>query len=805
MSIAGRSAWTAWVVCVAAAAGWAAERESQIGYLYPAGAEQGSKVRIIAAGQYLQRPTDVYVSGQGVRASVVRFMRPLRNLQQEQRWLLTKRMAEVRNKRLAEAGVGKEILKKLDEQMARRWAWLKKQKVKTDNVKLPDHYLLLNLDDKSLPELMHMRHVLFFPRAKQQINRQLAESVLIEITVDRDAASGDRELRLQTGMGLTAPVVFQVGQSPEVRELEPNDRATNPELLRTSILGRLPKVRELIEPIVHDLPVVMNGQIMPGDVDRFHFRAKKGRRLVIEASARRLVPYLADAVPGWFQATLAVYDANDNEVAYRDDYRFKPDPVLFFEVPQDGEYVLEIRDAIYRGRQDFVYRICVGESPFITRAFPLGGREGSRAVAAIDGWNLSQSRLTLDTSPGTDPIRRAAAKNGKRVSNTIPYAVDTLPESQEKEPNDTTAKAESIALPKIINGRIGHTGDVDVFRVKGNAGDTIVAEVYARCLDSPLDSLLRLMDASGKVVAWNDDHVLKEKHLHVDGVGLMTHHTDSYLLARLPETGIYYVQLSDAQHHGGEEFAYRLRIAAPRGDFALRVTPSSLFAPPGGVMPICVYALRKDGFKGEIEVSVKSPAGFEITGGRIPAGRNRMRMTVTAPRKPPLRPVALEVEGRARIDGQTVRRTAVAADNVMQAFLYRHLVPANELMFVARKQKWAAPALKVAGAGPVRIPAGGSARVVIETPWQKAFSDVQLKLNDPPEGLSVDGGVQMVRGGLAFRLKADKDALPAGFRDNLIVEAFRTTATKRRDGKPGPKWTYSMGFFPAIPVEIAKK
>ena len=122
--------------------------------------------------------------------------------------------------------------------------------------------------------------------------------------------------------------------------------------------------------------MVLNGQIMPGDVDRFAFKARKGKRLVAAASARDLIPYLADAVPGWFQAALTLYDPNGNEVAYADDYRFRPDPVLFYEVPADGQYVLEIQDAIYRGREDFVYRITLGELPFVTGIFPLGGRPG---------------------------------------------------------------------------------------------------------------------------------------------------------------------------------------------------------------------------------------------------------------------------------------------------------------------------------------------------------------------------------------------------------------------------------------------
>ena len=63
-------------------------------------------------------------------------------------------------------------------------------------------------------------------------------------------------------------------------------------------------------------------------------------------------------------------------------------------------------------------------------------------------------------------------------------------------------------------------------------------------------------------------------------MGLLTHQADSYLTARLPSPGTYFVYLSDAQHHGGDEYAYRLRVGPPRPDFALRLTPSSLNMPP---------------------------------------------------------------------------------------------------------------------------------------------------------------------------------------------------------------------------------
>ena len=793
-------------LCIAAACGKLNAAESQIGYLYPAGGQQGSVIRVTAAGQLLRGAGKVYVSGEGVRGSVIRYIRPLRNLQREQRELLQKRLREVRDKRLAELS-GKSAVRSAPEKKAPGRIAADKPGVSKDKnaadakkVQLPDHPLLFEMDSKSLRELTHVRSIFFFPRTKLQMNRQLAEMVLIEITIDPGAQPGDRELRIETAAGLTNPMVFQVGVFPEIFELEPNNRQAYPALPNLPKWAKVPKEKAL------DLPVLLNGQIMPGDVDRFRFRAEQGQRLVIEAQARSLIPYLADAVPGWFQATLALYDARGKEVAFADDYRFNPDPVLLYEIPEDGEYELEIRDSIYRGREDFVYRIAVGEQPFITRMFPLGGSAGVKTVASINGWNLPSARLPLDTEPGGDCIRRTAYHKGKKFSNSIPYAVDTLPECNEIERNDTTKDAQQIDLPKIINGRIIRPGDIDVFRFAGRAGDEVVAEVYGRQLNSPLDSLLRLTDASGKVLEWNDDHVLKESHLHKDILGLITHHADSYLLAELPKDGTYYVHLADSQHHGGEAYGYRLRIAVAEGDFALRVTPSGLRVGAGAIVPVCVHALRKDGFDGEIEVVLKGrSAGFKLNGGRIPAGRDRIQMTLTAPPKAPARPVALQLEGRARIGGEVISRPAVSADDVMQAYLYRHLVPTQKLLVSVKKAKWPAPPVALGGGDLVRIPAGGTARVLMKTRITATLKQMHLQLNEPPDGVSLHD-VTVVPEGLAFRLKVDENAMPSGFEDNLIVEAFREYTPKQQEGKPAPqKRRYSMGVLPAIPIEIVQQ
>jgi hypothetical protein len=783
--------------------GQAKSNEPHIGYLYPAGAQQGTVVTITVGGQLLRGVTNVHISGGGVHGSVVKYIRPVRNIQREQRELLQERMKEIRDRRLSEMSGGSSNsyvrALRLSEEKAKAKSETSKNEDadKKEQVKLPDHPLLFGLEDKSIRELAHIVDMLFFPRTKLQMNRQIAETVLIEITIAPDAEPGSRELRLGTKTALTNPVVFQVGVVPEVLELEPNNEKAYEDL------PRLLKVPNLPGEKAHELPVLFNGQIMPGDVDRFRFRASRGQKLVIEAHARSLIPYLADAVPGWFQATLALYDAVGRELAFADDYRFNPDPVLFYEVPRDAEYELEIRDSIYRGREDFVYRISISERPFITQVFPLGGREAAGTEAEISGWNLPGNRIPLDTRPGGDCIRQTVYSKAKQVSNPVTYAVDTLPGCLEAESNDTIRTAQRIALPKIINGRIDRSGDIDVFRISGRAGDEVAAEIYARRLNSPLDSLLRLTDAAGNVLELNDDYVLKESHLHKNMAGLLTHHADSYLLAKLPKDGTYYVHLADSQNHGGDAYGYRLRISAPQKDFSLRVTPSNVSVQAGGIVPINVHALRKDGFEGEIEIVLKdSSAGFKIGGGRIPAGRDSVRMTLTAPAKTLGRPVALQLEGRARTDGRIISRPVLGADDVMQAFLYRHLVPAKEFIVMVQKSRWRAPSVELVGDYPVRIPAGGSAEVSIKTRRSSVLKELKLELDKPPEGLTIDE-VNVKSDGLAFRLKVEKDAFKDDFADNLIVEAFREYRPKQKDGKlSAKKRRYSMGIFPAIPIQV---
>lgn len=729
-------------------------RDPHIGYIYPAGGRSGSTVEITIGGQFLEGASAIHVSGSGVKATVGKYTKPLTQQQvNEFREKIEDARKKMREEGRGMTGGGPQGEMAMFMEIAQE----------------------IGLSEDDIKGLKDFRERLRDP--KRQLNPQIAETVVVKLEVAADAPPGDREVRVMTGSGLSNPLCFQVGGWAECVETEPNEKAPD----RAIGAAR---------------PVVVNGQILPGDVDRFAFAARKGEKLVIAARARGLVPYLADAVPGWFQAALALYDGRGIEVAFGDDFRCSVDPVVHCEIPADGEYVLEIKDALYRGREDFVYRVAVGEVPFVTSIFPIGGRAGAIGPVDADGWNLEKASFTPDVGGGTG-IREVAMPGTGAGWNQVPFAVDALPDCVEQEPNGSVETAQRVTLPVVVNGRIGEPGDWDVYRIDGRAGAELVVEVWARRLNSPLDSVLKFLAPNGKEMASNDDNEDK-------ACGLETHHADSRLSIRIPANGVYFLRLGDTQRHGGKDYGYRLRIGPPQPDFELRVVPSSVNGRAGASVPITVYAMRRDGFTGDIELSLKdAPAGFVLSGGTIPGDEEKLRMTLTLPGSGESRPVRLGLEGRATIRGREVIRAAVPAEDMMQAFAYRHLVTAQDWFAVVTSVgggRFTPPVLRGAVNQGVRVRSGAVTRVPLPGLGGWMADQVKLELSEPPEGLAIER-VSREEGGVQLLLKADAKKIKPGMKGNLIVEGYLERSFSRPGGQ-GNIARIPLGTLPAIPFEV---
>lgn len=554
---------------------FAAKGQAHIGYVYPAGGQQGTSIDVVVGGQSLSNITGVYINGKG--------------------W-------------------SGEILEKIP----------------------------VDLKAKNL-------------RIKEQDIPQLEEQIKVRITLDKKAEPGVRDFRLVTEDGFTNRIFFEVGQFPETREVEPNNSSTNANFIDKT-------------------PIVINGQIMPGKRDFFRFTATKGENLVCQTKARILVPYLADAVPGWFQPVLTLRNNLGKEVAYNDDLGQSPDPVIIYTVPESGDYTLEIKDAIYRGREDFVYRITVGEVPFVKSIFPLGGEKGKRVVVKLDGVNLSKTQMKVSIHKNaTDRLFINAVGKNRILSNPMAFAASNKEEFIEQE--NTRLLPSPLPENKIINGVINQPGEEHWFSIDGKKGSTITIEIMAHRLGSMLDADLTLFDDKGKKLAQNDD--FKD-----ESEGMETFHADPLILYKFDKDVHLLLRLRDVEGHGGKEYSYRLWSGKPEPDFDLRIEPSNLILSQGGTTSFTIHALRKYNFSGAIDLHLKGlPDGFTFSDNLIKKGQSELRMTLTAPLNAELGRLNLSIEGEATdAKGIRVERKAEPVEEKMQAFIYLHLLPTSDFL-----------------------------------------------------------------------------------------------------------------------------
>ena len=72
------------------------------------------------------------------------------------------------------------------------------------------------------------------------------------------------------------------------------------------------------------------------------------------------------------QLSIALLDSQGKELLCKEEeWQLYADPVVQYDIPADGDYVIAIKDSIDRGREDFIYRVRVGELPWVTTRLSL--------------------------------------------------------------------------------------------------------------------------------------------------------------------------------------------------------------------------------------------------------------------------------------------------------------------------------------------------------------------------------------------------------------------------------------------------
>ncbi|MEO8130899.1 MAG: PPC domain-containing protein, partial [Bryobacteraceae bacterium] len=206
---------------------------------------------------------------------------------------------------------------------------------------------------------------------------------------------------------------------------------------------------------------------------------------------------------------------------------------------------------------------------------------------------------------------------------------------------------------------------------------------------------------------------------------------DSLLAFTAPAEGDYYVKIRDVRGLGGDSFAYRLNIRAPRPDFRLAVNPRNPNVPAGGTIPLTVTAFRKDGFDGKIDVSLEGlPAGLKATSGVIMPNQITTTLLLSAEESAKLETAApLKVAGKARVGSETLAHYANPDDDLKLIAL----MPKPDIIMTAQTKE-------------VTLEAGGSAEVLVSILRQNGFGGrvpVEVR-NLPPRVRVPDVGLNGV-------------------------------------------------------------
>ena len=654
-------------LCLAALClGAAALRGAHIGYLYPAGGRAGTTVEILVGGRAFNNVNTVRISGGGVKVLKLEKAPGMGFVPAPQKRYLIKCL------KLLRQGVTEFPPRPED---TREW---RKNRYYDELGKLTP--LQRELVERNL----------CIPADPLQKSPSIANLAIVKLEIAKDAKPGRREFRLVGRGQISDPLPFYVDTLPEVNE----PRYTPPELPR-------PRAE-------FSIPAVLNGQILPGNSDDWHFHARKGEPVTFTVRARALVPFLGDGVPGHFQAVLEVFNANGRLIASADDHHFDPDPELVFRAPADGAYTLRIRDALYRGREDFVYRIRArrGEAKF---------------------------RMPVPAPEFGGPW------------------IDS--------PDDDAG----LALPAFLRFTLKRPGANARWRFKAAAGDRLAFEVLARRLGSPLDARLTVFDPEGKIIAECDD-------VKCPRIGTILHQADPRLVLRIPADGVYTAEVADTSGTGGSEAFCFFRIVPAEPDFELYAYPSGLVAATGAPAVVKVTAVRKNGFDGRIVLTTTGDSELRIVGANaLEPGMDKAAFTVVSQlwRKPDA--VARPVRLLGIVDGgpaDGMRREAHAADEAMQAFAYTHLVPAERLLAM---QTWgSAHASRFSMVDPFKVlktVPGGQTTLEL---WCRPAKDVEVDyaLVDPPPGIAIAGKAE-VDGMVHLNIQTAENTAPGKY--NLIV------------------------------------
>jgi len=389
----------------------------------------------------------------------------------------------------------------------------------------------------------------------------------LKVAIDKEADAGVYWIRMYDEEGAAKLCPFVVGTLPELVETEPNDNLDNTQLIEGN--------------------AVINGRFAKsGEVDVFTVKLRKDQMLVASMDASRSLGSPMDAV-------LQVCDAKGFVIAQNDD-SYGTDPLIVFRALQDGLYMVRgfafpatpNSTINFAGGENFIYRLTLTTGGFVDHVMPMTLNEETTEVRLF-GWNIPDELSNVAMLANHD--REFTAVFHPLLANCL-----ALPASPHRvtvaNASSSPAEPQPIDLPAKITGRIESASDVDTFAFSGKKGQKLSFRAEADSLGYQLDPVLRLADATGKLIKEVDD-VSKRR--------------DPDFVQAIPADGHYTISINDINNAGGFRYVYRLTIEEAKPDFALLLTADSFVLTPGELHEVPIAIERKNGFSEEIEITLE--------------------------------------------------------------------------------------------------------------------------------------------------------------------------------------------------------
>ena len=572
-----------------------------------------------------------------------------------------------------------------------------------------------------------------------------------------DCPLGAHALRIWTASGVSELQQFYAGPYPTV--------IANPKISDPAHAQAVP------------LNSTVSGVIKNEEVDNFSVDLKKGQRLTAEVEGMRLGITMFDPWLGILKKDGSVIVSDDDSAL------LLQDPLLSMVAPEDGTYIIQIRDSDYGGSDKSKYRLHIGTFPQPTVAYPPGGQAGSDLSLHFLGDAGGPIDKTLKLSGLDNGISRTEPLFAEQDNQIAPAAnfirISPFPNVLAARPgNDLThATQTDLPLPLAFNGIIAQKGSADFFRFKGKKGEEYDFRVYARALRSPLDSVLTVYDSKGKQVANNDD----------------SGGPDSYLRYRFPADGEYYISVTDQIKRGGPDYIYRVEVTPVQPELVLSMPEvvkdtqdrQYVAIPRGNLFGAVLHARRSD-FNGAITVtSPDLPPGVTMYAAPMPDNADSV-------------PVVFVAAPDAAITGTLSQITATSADatkKVAASFVHDVSLiiaaPNQTIYYQAHVDKLSVAVSEEAPfkvhivAPKVPIVQNGAMNLKVSIERSAGFTGpVEIALLYKPNGIGSDNTVKIPEGqtGGTIALSAGADAQ---------VRKWRIAVTANADTGKGQVWVCS--------------